>query len=84
MYQAEDDVEEYARSVVKLNKNEVARPSKQPKSQARIINDLLKGDYQSVLDDFLVRYSLPADFDLNRKFLLALKNVDKTLTFHSK
>ena len=46
-----------------------------------MIRDLMKGDYQSVLDHFLMRYSLPSDFDLSARFHKQLVKTDKNLTF---
>ena len=49
-----------------------------------MINDLLKRNYQSVFDDFLVRYSLPSNYDLATKFHYELDKIDKTLKFKNK
>lgn len=49
-----------------------------------MVVDLIKGDYQSVLDHFLMRYSLPSDFDVASKFHKAMAKADKDLKFKTK
>ena len=84
-YQSQPDVEPYARTVMNITaKSEKRKRGKRVRSQREVIYDLMSGNYQSVFDDFLVRYSLPANFDLSKKFQLALKQADKTLTFRNK
>ena len=48
-----------------------------------MINDLLKGDYNNVLDHFLMRYPLASDFDLSAKYLSRISQNNKKLAFAS-
>jgi hypothetical protein len=48
-----------------------------------MISDLMRGDYQSVFDHFLMRYSLSSDFDLAARFQIELKKADKELKFNN-
>ena len=54
------------------------------KSQAEVIGDLLRGDYQSVFDHFMVRYALTGSYDLSTKFMMELRRIDEDLSFRNK
>ena len=49
-----------------------------------MIYDLLRGNYRSVLDHFMVRYSLTGNYHLSYKFMQELKKIDKKLTFKNR
>lgn len=77
IFQHQEKVEPYARTVIKLNKTREGKNVKKAKTQANMIADLLKGDYQSVFEHFMMRYSLSSDFDMAAKFRKRLSKVDK-------
>lgn len=83
IYQQNQNAEPYARTVVTITKIWQKKEEVKPKNQADMIKDLLKGDYQSVLDHFLMRYSLASDFDLAARFQKQLSSTDKHLQFKS-
>jgi hypothetical protein len=72
IYRQHDKVEPIATSNLVLHRKKV---EEKPTviTQSQVIHNLLKGNYQSVFDDFLVRYSLPSDFDKATKFHMKLK-----------
>lgn len=76
-YQQQDNARSYARTEFVLSKSKVLPEKKKVRSQAMVIYDLLKGDYNSVFEHFMMRYALPGDFDLSMKFRVALGRVDK-------
>jgi len=78
-----EDAEPWANSILTIHKKESSKGTG-VKTQADVINDLLKGNYESVLDDFLVRYTLTGNYDLTTKYKYALQDVDRTMEFHSK
>ena len=81
VYEACEGARGYARSELRLNRKEVRKEGQGVRSQSGVVQDLLRGDYESVLRDFQVRYALTTDFDLNAKFQKELSKIDKELKF---
>lgn len=84
VFQHLENVEPYARTVINLNKTREPKVPSKAKSQKDMIYDLLQGNYQSVFEHFMMRYSLASDFDMAAKFNKQLKAVDKDFKFRTK
>ena len=83
-YQQVPNSQPYAQNNLILNKDKKDETRRHVKSQSEVISDLLKGDYQSVFDHFMVRFALTGNFDLSTKFMMELRKIDETLSFRSK
>lgn len=70
--------------MVELSKTIVIKEEKKPVTQANVFRDLLSGNYESVFNDFLLRYQLAGQFESSTNFAEKLTEVDKNFTFLSK
>ena len=49
-----------------------------------MLQDLLRGDYQSVYDNFMIRYGLNGDYELCSKLKKKLEKIDRDVRFENK